>query len=189
VLDIVAMMRRVVDTYEARVLLDELYLPIERLIAYYGVEGPGVHLPGNFHLIQAHTGVLAGPRDCHVNRYPRGSEVALPAEGWPNWVLGNHDKSRLASRLGPAQACVAAMLLLTLCVTPILYYGDELSMGGRIIPPECVQDSRENTFLASGSDAIRRAHLCHGIRPQRQLYYRYTLVALGCQCPDCECGC
>jgi alpha-glucosidase len=33
VLDMVAMMRRVVDAYEARVLLGELYLSIERLVA------------------------------------------------------------------------------------------------------------------------------------------------------------
>jgi hypothetical protein len=50
VLDIVAMMRRVVDAYEACVLLGELSLSIERLVAYDGVEGSGVHLPGNFHL-------------------------------------------------------------------------------------------------------------------------------------------
>ncbi|HJU01855.1 MAG TPA: DUF3459 domain-containing protein, partial [Actinomycetes bacterium] len=39
-----------------------------------------------------------------------------------------HDTPRVASRLGPAQARVAAMLLLTLPGTPVLYYGDELGM-------------------------------------------------------------
>ena len=37
-----------------------------------------------------------------------------PASAWPNWVLGNHDQPRVASRLGAGQARVAAMLLLTL---------------------------------------------------------------------------
>jgi alpha-glucosidase len=55
-------------------------------------------------------------------------EAALPLCGWPNWVLSNHDRSRLVSRVGQAQACVAAMLLLTLRGTPTLYYGDELGM-------------------------------------------------------------
>jgi len=32
-------------------LIGELYLPIERLVAYYGIDGAGVHLPFNFHLI------------------------------------------------------------------------------------------------------------------------------------------
>jgi alpha-glucosidase len=41
-------------------------------------------------------------------------------------VLGNHDRPRIASRVGPAQARVAAMLLLTLRGTPTVYYGDDL---------------------------------------------------------------
>src|SRR5262249_44630483 len=84
-------------------------------------------------------------------------EAAGPVAGWPNWVLGNHDKTRLASRIGPAQARVAAMLLLTLRGTPILYYGDELGMGDGIIPPECVQDPWEKRVpgLGLGRDPAR----------------------------------
>ena len=55
-------------------------------------------------------------------------EGALPAGAWPNWVLGNHDRPRVASRVGREQARVAAMLLLTLRGTPTLYYGDEIGM-------------------------------------------------------------
>jgi alpha-glucosidase len=142
-------MRRVVDAYDARVLLGELYLSIERLVAYYGVEGSGVHLPGNFHLIQVPW--KAREITTLIDTY----EAALPAEGWPNWVLGNHDKSRLASRLGPAQARVAAMLLLTLRGTPILYYGDELCMCDGIIPSECVQDPWEKRVPGLGHDPAR----------------------------------
>ncbi len=60
--------------------------------------------------------------------------------GWPNWVLGNHDQHRLASRVGPQQARVANMLLLTLRGTPTCYYGDEIGMQNVPIPPEFVQD-------------------------------------------------
>ena len=35
-----------------------------------------------------------------IDRY----EAALPQGAWPNWVLGNHDRPRLASRLGSEQA-------------------------------------------------------------------------------------
>src|ERR1051326_6768131 len=31
-------------------------------------------------------------------------EAALPEGGWPNWVLGNHDRPRIASRVGSDQA-------------------------------------------------------------------------------------
>ena len=43
--------------------------------------------------------------------------------------MGNHDRPRLASRIGDEQARVAAMLLLTLRGTPTLYYGDDIGMG------------------------------------------------------------
>jgi alpha-glucosidase len=113
------------------VMIGELYLPIERLARYYGA---GVHLPTNMHLISTpwEPAALAGL----VERY----EAALPEGAWPNWVLGNHDRSRVASRVGPAQARVAAMLLLTLRGTPTLYYGDELGMTDVEIPPERVRD-------------------------------------------------
>ena len=151
VLDRIALMRRVVDAYEDRVLLGELYLPIDRLMTYYGVDGAGVHLPSNFHLLrvpwQARTIATL------IETY----EAALPAAGWPNWNLGNHDKPRLASRVGTAQTRVAAMLLLTLRGTPILYYGDELGMCDGVIPPECVQDPWERRVpgLGLGRDPAR----------------------------------
>ncbi|WP_250847944.1 alpha-amylase family glycosyl hydrolase, partial [Escherichia coli] len=65
-------------------------------------------------------------------------EGALPAGGWPNWVLGNHDRPRIAARVGPEQARVAMILLLTLRGTPTLYYGDEIGMEDVAIPPEQV---------------------------------------------------
>jgi alpha-glucosidase len=68
---------------------------------------------------------------------------ALPEHAWPNWVLCNHDNPRVASRLGAAQARVAAVLLLTLRGTPTLYYGDEIGMIDGEIPPDQVQDPAE----------------------------------------------
>ena len=70
-------------------------------------------------------------------------EAALPPGGWPNWVLGNHDQPRIAARVGPAQARVAAMLLLTLRGTPTLYYGDEIGLARVSIAPEAMQDPWE----------------------------------------------
>ncbi len=67
----------------------------------------------------------------------------MPAGAWPNWVLGNHDKPRIASRVGVAQARVAAMLLLTLRGTPTLYYGDELGMTDVPIVAGAVRDPAE----------------------------------------------
>jgi alpha-glucosidase len=74
----------------------------------------------------------------------------LPAHGWPNWVLGNHDKPRIMARVGSAQARVAAMLLLTLRGTPTMYYGDEIGMAAVQIPPQSVQDPWEKNVPGRG---------------------------------------
>jgi alpha-glucosidase len=55
-------------------------------------------------------------------------------------VLGNHDKPRIASRVGAARARIAALLLLTLRGTPTIYYGDEIGMPDGDIPRDRIQD-------------------------------------------------
>jgi alpha-glucosidase len=142
--EIVSGLRRVVDEYEERVLIGEIYLPIERLMAYYGVDLEGAHLQFNFQLLQAPwnaRGIAA-----IIDEY----EAALPAGGWPNWVLGNHDRPRIASRIGVEQARVAAMLLLTLRGTPTMYYGDEIGMRNVNIPPARIQDPLEKNVPGVG---------------------------------------
>jgi alpha-glucosidase len=130
-------MRRVADGYPDRVMIGEAYLPIDRLMAYYGADLSGFQLPFNFHLIST------AWRPRAVAALIEAYEAALPAGAWPNWVLGNHDRSRAASRLGPAQARVAAMLLLTLRGTPTIYQGEEIGMTDVPIPPHLVQDPWE----------------------------------------------
>ncbi|MFN8539217.1 MAG: alpha-amylase family glycosyl hydrolase [Thermomicrobiales bacterium] len=141
---LIALMRDLSDHYEDRVLSGEIYAPIPRLVQYYGIDGRGVHLPFNFHLIM--TPWNARRIAALIDEY----EAAIPAGGWPNWVLGNHDRSRIASRVGEAQARVAAMLLLTLRGTPTLYNGDEIGMTDVPIPPELVQDPWEMNVPGKG---------------------------------------
>jgi alpha-glucosidase len=91
-------------------------------------------MPFNFQLIGAQWNAA------HIAQIVVSYEAALPERAWPNWVLGNHDNPRLASRIGTAQARVAAMLLLTLRGTPTLYYGEELGMKDVDIPAASVRD-------------------------------------------------
>ena len=65
-------------------------------------------------------------------------------------MLGNHDRSRVASRFGLEAAPLAAMLLLTLRGTPTLYYGDELGLADVEILPELVQDPWEKRVPGHG---------------------------------------
>jgi alpha-glucosidase len=96
-----------------------------------------VHLPFNFALLSAPWNAR------QLAKLIEEYEAALPRGGWPNWVLGNHDKPRLASRIGRHQARAAAMLLLTLRGTPTIYYGDEIGMEQVPIAPENVRDPFE----------------------------------------------
>jgi alpha-glucosidase len=139
------------DPSDERLLLGELYVPIERLVRYYGRDGQGLQMPANMHLIA--TDWRPEAIAALVERY----EAALPSGAWPNWVLGNHDRSRIATRVGQAQARVAAMLLLTLRGTPTLYYGDEIGMANVPIPSEQIRDpyARRVPGLGVGRDPQR----------------------------------
>lgn len=128
-----------------RVLIGEIYLPLDRLVQYYGNDAAReAHLPFNFQLIQ--TPWEAGAIADVIRRY----EALLPPNAWPNYVLGNHDQSRLATRIGDLQARAAAMLLLTLRGTPTMYYGDELGMRDVPIAPDQVQDPAEKNDPGKG---------------------------------------
>jgi alpha-glucosidase len=142
-----------------RVLIGEIYLPLPELVTYYGrpeKRGPaetpapetpelnGANLPFNFHLI------LTEWKASAIAEIVRRYEQLLPPGGWPNYVLGNHDQRRPASRIGAKQARAAAMLLLTLRGTPTLYYGDELGMEDVAISAAQVKDPAEKNEPGKG---------------------------------------
>ena len=150
-LDVVTEMRRVVDEFSDRVLVGEIYLPVDRLVAYYGKDLSGAHLPFNFGLLSAPWNARA------IAKLIDDYERVLPAAAWPNWVLGNHDRPRVASRVGRPQARIAAMLLLTLRGTPTLYYGDEIGMRQVAIASNQVLDPFEKNVpgIGVGRDGCR----------------------------------
>lgn len=149
--DVIAEMRQVIEAFEDRVLIGEIYLPLERLVAYYGRDLRGAHLPFNFLLLNARW-------TAHdIAELIENYEAALPLGAWPNWVLSNHDRPRIAARVGAAQARIATMLLLTLRGTPTLYYGDELGIGHIEIPPGLIRDpwAKREPDLGVGRDPSR----------------------------------
>jgi alpha-glucosidase len=143
--EVVAGLRTVLDEYPDRVMIGELYLPIDRLVTYYGPDLDEAQLPFNFQLL-----LMSGWSAATIARIITEYEAALPPGGWPNWVLGNHDRPRIASRIGLAQARMAAMLLLTLRGTPTIFYGEEIGMTDVPIPPEEVRDPAEKREPGKG---------------------------------------
>ena len=137
--DLIKEMRKVLDEYDERMMVGEIYLANADLMTYYGSLRPDgtydeCHLPFNFQLINM-------PWEAPVVRKAVDQyEADLPPGAWPNWVLGNHDRPRVATRVGQEQARVANMMLMTLRGTPTTYYGEEIGMENGKIPPEFIQD-------------------------------------------------
>ncbi|MEL6770002.1 MAG: alpha-amylase family glycosyl hydrolase [Bacteroidota bacterium] len=134
--------RQLVDTHDdaARVTIGEIH-EYDRAVwvRYFGGNAtPGVldelHMPFNFALLNADW--TAASIRASVDEL----EAALPEGAWPNYVVSNHDEKRIRSRVGAAQARIAAMLLLTLRGSPTLYYGDELGMPEVDVPEDKLQD-------------------------------------------------
>jgi alpha-glucosidase len=145
--------RQLLDAYSAanpRVAVGEIHIfDWPEWVKYYGANLDELHLPFNFALLGAPWNAQS------VRAVVDGLEAALPPGAWPNYVLGNHDESRLATRYGRAEARVAAMLLLTLRGTPTLYYGDEIGMTDVVIPPEQQQDPWGLRVSGLGRDPCR----------------------------------
>lgn len=148
---IVRDMRRLAEEYGGRLLVGEAYGTLDEVMLYYGEALDGFQLPFNFELISA-------PWDpVHIADYTDRYERMIPEGGWPNWVLGNHDRSRIATRVGAAQARVAQMLLLTLRGTPTMWQGDELGMVNEHVPEDMLQDpwAINNPGTGLGRDPVR----------------------------------
>jgi alpha-glucosidase len=149
---IFARMRALLDEYDERMMVGEINTPVAELMNYYGSgESPEFHLPFNFQLIHSRWDAPT------VSRIVEQYEGLLPDNAWPNWVLGNHDQHRFASRAGAEQARAGMMFLFTMRGTPTLYYGDEIGMRDGVIPPELVQDPWEKNVpgLGLGRDPER----------------------------------
>jgi alpha-glucosidase len=131
--------RGVLDEYEGRMAVGEVYLMNPAEVARYYGKGDELHLAFNFSFL--HSPWSAERFGSEVERM----EGFLQGGGWPTVVLSNHDVPRHAHRYdhaehGEARARVAALMLLTLRGTPFLYYGEEIGMRNTPIPRERLQD-------------------------------------------------
>jgi alpha-glucosidase len=109
-----------------------------RWAAYYG-RGDEIDLPLNFRFWSCPWSAAA------FADAVAATEAVMPPGAWPVYALGNHDLPRLASRYGgdghgQARARLAAMLLLTLRGTPLIYYGDEIAMTDVPVPAALARD-------------------------------------------------
>ncbi|MFL5819433.1 MAG: alpha-amylase family glycosyl hydrolase, partial [Solirubrobacteraceae bacterium] len=132
-------LRRVLEEYDERFAVGEVYADDQRTLLGYVNSGDELHMVHNFSLLQQPWSAVAF-RDVIAEF----TELAEP-DVWPAWCLNNHDHPRAATRYdadgrGAARARVAAMLLLTLRGTPFLYQGEELGMRDAVVAPEMMVD-------------------------------------------------
>ncbi|MHA6325711.1 alpha-amylase family glycosyl hydrolase [Roseivivax sp. CAU 1753] len=145
IFEIAKTMRAVAEEYDPpRLLVGEAYGETAQVMKYYGDALDAFQQPFNFMLIETEWEAE------NLASLIRDYEDALPSGAWPNWVLGNHDRARVASRVGPDRARAAAMMLLTLRGTPTIYQGEELGMENVPIPPDLVQDPWEKNVPGHG---------------------------------------
>jgi len=126
----------VIDVDDDSMMISEAYLGIEQMKPMYrACQRHPIHTPFNFNLMDREWGAssYAGWIDAY--------EASLRPQDLPNYVLGNHDKPRIASRVGLERARLLAVLQLTLRGLPIIYDGDELGVPNDDVPEPNVRDS------------------------------------------------
>ena len=117
------LLRSVVDEYTDRVMIGEVVLPADRAMKFHGERLDEAHMPHNFALTEIPEWTADAVRSV-VGAY----HEMLPPGAWPNWLLGDHDFPRIASRVTQDHLRLVHMLLLTLRGTPTWYFGDELGL-------------------------------------------------------------
>ncbi|KAA8583587.1 neutral and basic amino acid transport protein rBAT isoform X2 [Etheostoma spectabile] len=113
------------------------YQELEKTMMYYGT--PLVResdFPFNFYLLY----LPQNTSGLWVKDLVHLWMANMPKGKWPNWVVGNHDKPRIASSAGQTYTRVINMLLLTLPGTPTTYYGEELGMENINVTDSQIQD-------------------------------------------------
>lgn len=119
----------ILGEHEDAFLVSEAYLNIPEMFKmYHACASHEAHSPFNFNLIGLPWDALS------YRQFIDEFEATVDSHDWPNYVLGNHDRHRLATRLGSERARLSALIQLTLRGMPIIYYGDELGMEDGTIP-------------------------------------------------------
>jgi hypothetical protein len=134
--EVVAEMRRVIDEFDDRVLIGEIYLPLHRLVAYYGNNLAGAQMPFNFALLTTlwsapRSSALSPTTNAHYRRAPgrTGCSAITIARGLRAGLGGTKRGSRRCCCLpcgarrrfitGMRSACIRSPFLPIRCAIPL----------------------------------------------------------------------
>lgn len=117
-------------------LMTEAYSSLPNTIKYYNY---GSNVPFNFKYIT----------DANVNSSAaKFQEIAdtwlksMPKDGIANWVMGNHDRTRIPTRY-PGRGDQMIMLEMILPGVAVTYYGEEIGMNDYTVPGHVAGDFRD----------------------------------------------
>ncbi|KAK2587028.1 hypothetical protein KPH14_010988 [Odynerus spinipes] len=125
--ELVRSWRKVLDDYananneDEKVMMTEAYTSLDNTTRFYNY---GSHIPFNFKLI---TDVNNNSTASDFKRIIEMWMAQTPKNASANWVLGNHDRSRTASRY-PKREIQMTMLPMILPGVAVTYYGEEIGM-------------------------------------------------------------
>lgn len=131
-IDLVYEWRKVLDGFRAenggeeRILMIESWSSIDIVMKYYGNgTAEGAQIPFNFLIISSLTNAS--------NAYDYAEVIntwlsKMPKNRTANWVLGNHDKSRVGSRMGEDRIDMLNMMIKVLPGCSVTYQGEEIGM-------------------------------------------------------------
>lgn len=124
--------------YEEKFMVVEVHVDrkstLDGYLQYYQHVNPALCMPFNFEGLKLPW--TAQAQQEFLDHYL----LAMQPGYVPNHVLGNHDVSRVASRIGRPAARSAALMQLALPGMVYIYYGEECGMEDVPIPPDLVQD-------------------------------------------------
>ncbi|XP_059469958.1 maltase A3-like [Neocloeon triangulifer] len=129
--DVIYGFRDVVDQKQAElgrqmVMMVEAYTSLENTMKYYGSgDRKGAHFPFNFEFV---TNVKNETTAAELKQIIDRWQNSLPDGAWSNWVIGNHDRTRVASRFGRDFGLAAVIMGQLLPGSAITYNGEEINM-------------------------------------------------------------
>lgn len=133
-LNMLKQLNSVINEFEDRFMVCEIYTFLHEIVNLYKIVDHQSFVPFNFSFIS-----LPWNAQEH-KKFIDEFDGLVGHDYFPTYVLGNHDKPRIASTLGGNAAKTAALLQLTLRGIPFIYYGEELGMKNVVIPEEKAKD-------------------------------------------------
>ncbi|XP_047020609.1 maltase A1-like [Helicoverpa zea] len=165
--DLIYDWRAVLDEYtekhnESKIMMTEAYTKLPRMMRYYGDQTRNGSIPFNF----LYLGELNNQSSAREIKTVIDKWMAyMPAGKVANWVNGNHDQSRLASRFGTDRVDAMNMLALILPGISVTYQGEELGMTDGYVswkdtkdPQACNTDDPVNYWKSSRDPARTPFH-------------------------------